>query len=200
MSDTVEQLARAFERFPGVGQRQTKRFVYYLLAAPASERAILSELIATLTKNVRQCSSCFRFWSGAGELCGYCSDRSRNNTLLMIVEKDQDIVALERTNTYRGHYFVLGGVLSLSGKGAVRGKELLRIVDDRLTHELQEIILAFSATSEGEHTADYIRELLTPYRSRIRISILGRGIATGNELEYLDAETLSGALINRKES
>jgi recombination protein RecR len=118
----------------------------------------------------------------------------------MIVEKDQDLLAVERAGTYRGRYFVLGGVLTLSGKGAIREKELIRIVEKRAAQGLSEIVLALSATSEGEHTADRIREVLAPLRERIRLSTLGRGLSTGSELEYSDAATLSGALQNRKEA
>ncbi len=124
----------------------------------------------------------------------------------MIVEKDQDLIAVERANAYRGRYFVLGGVLTLSGKGQIREHELVDRVEKRIKGEnpnkiaLKEIVLALSATNEGEHTADRIREVLTPLREHVTLSVLGRGLATGSELEYADAETLSGALQNRKET
>jgi recombination protein RecR len=124
----------------------------------------------------------------------------------MLVEKDQDLAAIERAGTYKGRYFVLGGVLTLSGKGAIREKELVRTIERRLAPSegrlasLKEVVLALSATSEGEHTADYVRQLLAPYRDQLKISTLGRGLATGSELEYSDAETLRAALSNRKES
>jgi recombination protein RecR len=95
---------------------------------------------------------------------------------------------------------VLGGVLILSGKGAIREKQLLRIIESRLKSGLKEVVLALSATSEGEHTSDHIRELLMSYRDHLKISELGRGLATGSELEYSDAETLRAALSNRKEA
>jgi recombination protein RecR len=118
----------------------------------------------------------------------------------MIIEKDQDLVAVERTGTYRGRYFVLGGVLTLSGKGAIRERDLIRVVEARANAGLSEIVLALSATSEGEHTADRVREVLAPLRGSILISELGRGLSTGSELEYADSTTLSAALQNRKET
>jgi recombination protein RecR len=118
----------------------------------------------------------------------------------MLVEKDQDLAAVERAGTYHGRYFVLGGVLTLSGKGVIREKELAKIVEKRLKQDLKEIVLALSATSEGEHTTDRIHELLAPYRNHLKISELGRGLATGSELEYSDPETLRAALTNRKET
>lgn len=199
--DHIDELARALTRLPGIGPRQGKRFVYYLLAAPATERAKLAELIASLGKDVRQCPECLRFYNGsAAKVCNYCSDHTRDDALLMLVEKDQDLAAVERAGTYRGRYFVLGGVLTLSGKGAIREKELLRVIEKRLKNSLKEVVLALSATSEGEHTADRVRVLLAPHRDHLRISELGRGLATGSELEYSDAETLRAALTNRKES
>ena len=198
--DRIDELAQALARLPGIGPRQGKRFVFYLLAASAAERAKLAELISSLGKEVRQCAECLRFYNGsAASICGYCSDTARDDTLLMLVEKDQDLAAVERAGTYRGRYFVLGGVLTLTGKGIIREKELLKVVEKRLKNNLKEIVLALSATSEGEHTADRVRELLAPYRDAVKISVLGRGLATGSELEYSDGETLRAALTNRKE-
>lgn len=199
--DHIDELAQALARFPGIGPRQSKRFVFYLLAAPATERSKLAELIISLGKEVRQCPECLRFYNGTtATVCNYCSDTKRDDAILMLVEKDQDLTAIERAGTYRGRYFVLGGVLTLTGKGAIREKELVRVVETRLKKNLKEIVLALSATSEGEHTADHIRELLMPYRDIVKTSILGRGLATGSELEYSDAETLRAALTNRKEA
>jgi recombination protein RecR len=200
MADRIEDLSRAFERFPGIGQRQAKRFVYHLLAAGAAERSRIADLIARLGDNVSQCSSCMRFANIQGALCSYCTDGARDDAMLMLVEKDQDLLAVERSNAYRGRYFVLGGVLTLSGKGAIRDRDLVRVVKERSEKGLSEIVLALSATSEGEHTADHVRDILEPLRGHIRLSTLGRGLATGTELEYSDAATLSGALQNRKET
>lgn len=198
--DRVEDLSRAFERFPGIGPRQAKRFVYHLLASSSYDRKVLSDLILRIGEDVQQCQECMRFWTGKGSLCNYCSDTSRNNAQLMLVEKDQDLMAIERANTYRGRYFVLGGVLTLSGKGTIRERELVERVERKSNEGLEEIIMALGATSEGEHTSDHIRELLGPLRGHIRLFTLGRGLATGSELEYADTETLSAAFANRKET
>lgn len=195
----IDDLAHAFERFPGIGPRQAKRFVYHLLAAGASDRARLARLIDSLGANVRQCVDCKRFAPGSSTSCNYCTDRLRDDSVLMVVEKDQDLAAIERAGTYKGRYFVLGGVLTLSGKGVIRERELLTAIEKRAAQGLAEVVLALSATSEGEHTTDHIRNLLAPLRERIRITLLGRGLSTGSELEYSDAETLRGALQNRKE-
>lgn len=205
--DHIDELARAFTKLPGIGPRQGKRFVFHLLASSQADRTQLAELIASLGKDVRQCPECMRFYNGSTMLvCNYCSDGKRDDTQLMLVEKDQDLTAVERAGTYKGRYFVLGGVLTLTGKGAIREKDLIRIIEKRMqTAErgqtsLKEVVLALSATSEGEHTTDHIRILLTPYRDHLKLSELGRGLATGSELEYSDAETLRAALTNRKET
>ena len=200
MADRIEDLARAFERFPGIGPRQARRFVYHLLSVTPADRSRLAELVEHISADVRQCAECMRYGNGGGPICNLCADPARSDAELLIVEKDQDLLAVERAGTYRGRYFVLGGVLTLSGKGVIREREFLRAVGAREKKGLKEIILALSATSEGENTADRLRELLLPYRERLRITTLGRGLSTGAELEYSDAETLSGALQNRKET
>jgi len=201
MRDRIEELSSAFNRFPGIGPRQAKRFVYHLLAVPQGDRNRLADLIANLGNDVRQCRLCLRFApTNADTLCNYCADQNRTDAMLMVIEKDQDLVAVERAGTYRGRYFVLGGVLTLSGKGAIRERDLIRVVEERAKTGLSEIVLALSATSEGEHTADRVREVLAPLRGSILISELGRGLATGSELEYADSATLSAALQNRKET
>ncbi len=196
----IDDLAQAFERFPGIGPRQAKRFVYHLLAQGAEERSRLAKLIDGIGSTVKQCAECKRFATGQGTSCFYCTDKSRDDSLLMVVEKDQDLAAIERAGMYKGRYFVLGGVLTLSGKGAIRERDLLTTIETRAAQGLSEVVLALSATSEGEHTADHLRTLLAPLRERIRLTLLGRGLATGSELEYSDAETLRGALQNRKET
>jgi recombination protein RecR len=201
MNDRIEELARAFERFPGIGPRQARRFVYHLLAAAPGDRNRLADLITKLGNDIRQCSMCMRFApTNSQGLCNYCADSARDDGLLMVVEKDQDVVAVERANAYKGRYFVLGGVLTLTGKGTIRERDLVRVVEMRTKSGLREIVLALSATSEGEHTADRVRELLAPLRGPITLSELGRGLATGSELEYSDPQTLSSALQNRKET
>lgn len=199
--NTIDDLAHALARLPGIGPRQAKRFVYYLLTVPAAERATLATLITDLGKNVRQCPDCMRYYPGVEVgLCTYCDNTRRDDSLLMLVEKDQDLAAIERAGTYKGRYFVLGGVLTLTGKGAIREKDLIRVLEKRIKNGLAEVVLALSATSEGEHTADHVRLMLAPYRNLIKTSILGRGLATGSELEYSDAETLRAALAGRKEA
>lgn len=200
MNDTIEALASAFQKFPGIGPRQAKRFVYHLLSTSSSERSALAGLITKLGKDISQCSMCMRFAPTSNKLCKQCADSTRDSSLLMVVEKDQDLQAVERAHAYKGYYFILGGVITLSGKGAIRERDLIRVVEARAKGGLLEIVLALSATSEGEHTTDRVKELLAPLQGKIKISELGRGLATGSELEYSDSKTLTSALQNRKET
>ena len=165
--DHIEELARALAKLPGIGPRQGKRFVYYLLSTPADERKRLAELVASLGKDVRQCSECLRFYNGGNTalICNYCSDKMRDDAVLMLVEKDQDLSAVESAGTYKGRYFVLGGVLTLSGKGAIREKELLKIIEKRLKNNLKNsslhyLRLARASTRPTEY-ASFSRRIAT---------------------------------------
>lgn len=200
MADTIEELGAAFQKLPGIGPRQAKRFVYYLLQAGAVDRKKLAELITVLGNDISQCSLCMRYAPTVQKLCKHCADESRDDALLMVVEKDQDLAAVERAHAYKGYYFVLGGHITLSGKGQIRERDLVRVVELRSKKGLSEIVLALSATSEGEHTKDRVRELLLPLQGKIKITELGRGLATGSELEYSDSQTLTSALHNRRET
>ncbi|MCW9054782.1 MAG: toprim domain-containing protein [Candidatus Pacebacteria bacterium] len=200
--NTIHKLTQLFTRFPGIGPRQAGRFVYFLLASPQSYRNELVELIRTLKEETKVCPSCMRFHSGQGELCTVCADSSRDASSLMLVEKDVDLDNIERTGSYTGRYFVIGGtvpILDKTPERSIREKELLEVVKERTGEGLKEIILAFSVNAEGENTVNHVRRLLTPLlqQHKIRLSTLGRGLSTGSELEYSDSETIKSALKNR---
>jgi recombination protein RecR len=119
----------------------------------------------------------------------------------MIVEKDVDFENIERAGTYKGYYFILGGTLSLLERksGTIRAEELKKTVKDRAKEGLEEVVLALSASPDGEHTTLAVREILSPLAKEhsFKISMLGRGLSTGLELEYSDPETIKNALKNR---
>lgn len=194
--DAIDRLAQLFEKFPGIGPRQAQRFVQYLLRSSPSVRREVIESIRELGSNVHQCPECMCFSAGEKGLCGVCADKARDTSLLCVVATDADLLALERSHTYRGRYFVLGGLISLASEklNGLRLKELRVSIPKR--SELKEIILAFPANPEGDATAIRVREELMP--SGIKITKLGRGLSTGSELEYADPDTLKSALDNRK--
>jgi len=113
MSDPIDRLAHIFEKFPGIGPRQAQRFVHYLLRSSPSLRRELVESLRDLSSTVHQCPECLRHSSAKG-MCVICSDSRRDSALLAVVASDADLMALERSRTYRGMYFVLGGMISLS--------------------------------------------------------------------------------------
>ena len=202
MGDPIERLSALFERFPGIGPRQAQRFVQFLLrSSPAIRREFITS-VQELGSSVHQCPECMRFSSGEKGLCSICSNKERDFSLLAVVASDADLLALERSHTYRGRYFVLGGLLSLASEktNGLRIKELSGSVPKRTKVGLKEIILAFPANPEGDATAIRVREEIAPVAKEnvIKVSTLGRGLSTGSELEYADPDTLKSALDNRK--
>lgn len=194
-----EKLIEIFLKFPGIGPRQAKRFAYFLAGQDTKFLKDFAELVLEIKRDIKQCNSCFRFY--VGHQCDICSNLGRDKNLLMIVEKDVDLENIEKSGIYNGKYFVLGGTLSLTNNhvGKLRFKELFNKTEKE---KLQEIIIATSATMEGENTARYIEKILEPLRQAqskpIKITRLGRGLSTGTELEYIDSETMGNALKNRR--
>jgi len=200
---SFEKLIQHFERFPGIGSRQARRFAQHLLNSEDSTIKELSGLIAHIKTTVTQCTSCYRFFSqnGSGNVCTICCDAERDHTKLMVVEQDSDVQSVERSGTYDGLYFVLGGTVPLldsSDGSKVRGGALKHIVEER-TEILKEIILAFAVNPDGENTTRFVETLLKDIKERHKIAIsqLGRGLSTGSELEYADPETIKNAFQNR---
>lgn len=203
--NSIEKLTELFRGFPGIGPRQAKRFVYHLLGQQPSYLERFVRLVGDIKREVCVCSSCFRLFNDSGKaaLCRICSDDGRDQSVVMVVEKDIDLESMERSRAYNGLYFVLGGTVAILEKEpekTVRSEELLTHLEKSLKKAgLKEIILAFSVNAEGENTAEYIASILKPLQEKngFKISTLGRGLSTGSEVEYADSETLRSALKNR---
>jgi len=198
--DPIERLTALFEKFPGIGPRQAQRFVQFLLRSSPAGRRELVEAVQSLSGAVHQCEHCMRFHGGSGKVCSLCSNPQRDPQYLAVVSSDADLSALEKSGTYRGFYFVLGGTISLASEktSGLRVKQLLAAIPERTASGLKEIILAFPANPEGDATTIKIREELSATNKDIRITALGRGLSTGSELEYADPETIKSALESRK--
>jgi recombination protein RecR len=197
--DEIESLARLFEKFPGIGPRQAKRFVYALLRADASYRTELVERISKLARGVTRCTLCGRFMAhGASSKCSICNDTARNQKLLMIVLKDADIESFEITAVFQGTYLVLGTLAPLTED--TLSTNLKNALKRRLAAAtVSEIVLALPVTTDGEHTASLVRSALsTLITEGTTIATLGRGLSTGSELEYADPQTLRNAFTLRK--
>ncbi len=202
--DIIDKLAEVFKEFPGIGERQARRFVYFLMSRSPAYSENLSSLVLDLKKEITQCRECFRFFiakKGTEKLCEICGNVNTDPSTLMIVEKDSDFESIKKSGVYHGKYFILGGlvpVVEKTTKSRVRIEELKKKISS--SDELKEVILAFSISPQGDHTDQYVREQIKEIcdKQNIKISSLGKGLSTGTELEYSDNDTLKNALKNRQ--
>ncbi|MDP2642066.1 MAG: toprim domain-containing protein [bacterium] len=199
--NSIDKLSEMFSRFPGIGPRQAKRFVYFLLSRNGDYTGELVKAVQELKKEIIQCSECMRFFAKNGhttKLCSICSDDTRDSSMLMIVPRDIDFEAVEKSGSYNGYYFILGGVVPILEKEPakkIRISNLEARIKKGLESGLKEIILAMNANLDGENTAEFIKQ---KYQGLTLIfSTLGRGLSTGAELEYADPETLKNAFLHR---
>jgi recombination protein RecR len=203
--NSIEKLIKIFSEFPGIGPKQARRFVYFLINKNESYIDEIKNEITELRKGVSSCSDCKRYFfpkHDAQTLCSICLDKNRDASILMIVSRDIDLENVEKSNNFNGKYFVLGGLVPILDKNPeqrIRLKELLALVSRMSDKGLKEIILGLDANSEAEYTANILKSSLSPITTKysIKISELGRGLSTGTELEYSDPETIKNALKNR---
>lgn len=196
-SKSIQKLIDLFAKFPTVGPRTAARFVFYLLKTKKEDVDKLIFAISNLKKNVKTCSLCFNSFEAERETCEICSNPGRDKSLLCVVEKQTDLIAIEKTKKYKGFYFVLGGTVAPLRKKDVkklRIEELKKRV--KKDPQIKEIILATNPNTEGRATALYLERVFKPLNKKI--TRLGRGLPVGGELEYADEETLSSALEGRK--
>ena len=177
------------------------RFAYFVAVADERYARELTDEIANVRKNVRRCGRCFALSESiVGGLCPVCSDPTRDKSLLLVVEKDADRDRFMQSRTYAGSYFVLGGLAPAIEKNAaahIRISELARLVAKESGDQLREVILALSSTPDGERTETILLAELKKTSGSLSVSVLGKGLSTGTEIEYSDADTLSHALKSR---
>jgi recombination protein RecR len=191
----VQSLVDELGRLPGIGPKSAQRIAFYLLKAAPEDAKRLARAVVEANERVSWCRRCFNF--AEGELCVYCRDDRRDSSLLCVVEEPRDIVAVERTQEYRGRYHVLLGAISpIEGIGPdqLKVKELLARVNDE---GVKEVILATNPNIEGEATAMYLARLLKPLG--LRVTRIASGLPVGGDLEYADEVTLGRALEGRRE-
>ena len=193
-SPSISNLIQAFAKFPGIGPRSAERMVFYLLKCPTPEARRMAELIMRVKEQTFFCEKCFNL--SEGRQCHVCVDDARNRKQILVVEDPKDVAAFEKAGVYKGLYHVLLGHLSPQdgiGPEDIRLKELIeRIHKDGI----EELILATSARSEGEATANYIAELLAD--RPVRVTRIARGIPVGHPLEFADQATLARAFEGRQ--
>lgn len=199
MPQSLQRLIDLLSELPGIGPRQARRMVQFLLRADTSFTKNLTAAILSAREHVAQCNTCFRFDEISDDgMCSLCADHKRDAALLMVVEKDVDIDGVEASSAYHGHYFVLGSLFSL-GRGRKQAVEPRTEALKKRIKGVDEVILAFSTTPEGDYTAQELKKTLREVFPQLRVTLLARGLSLGAEIEYADHETLRSALRGRSE-
>ena len=193
-SSTVQELIEQLGRLPGIGPKSAQRVAFYLLKAPTEDAVRLSRAIVDAKERVSFCDRCFNLSEG-GDECAICRDPRREERMVCVVEDSQDIVAIERTQEFRGRYHVLQGAFSpIDGVGVdqLRVKELMTRVGEE---DIEEVIIATNPNLEGEATAALLAKYLKPMG--LKVSRIASGLPVGGDLEYADELTLGRALEGR---
>ena len=191
----LAKLVGEFEKLPGIGPKSAQRLAFHILRIPEEEARTLAEAVLEVKQQIRQCPVCFNFTDQ--ERCDVCTDPKRDRSVVCVVSEPRDVVAMEKTNEYRGMYHVLGGVISpMDGIGP----ELLKIRElvNRINEGgIKEVILATNPTIEGDTTAMYIAGLLKPLD--VHVTRIAHGMPVGGDMDYADQATLIQALQWRRE-
>jgi len=191
----LAKLVAEFEKLPGIGPKSAQRLAFHILRSSEDEARRLAEAITEVKSRITLCSVCFNFTES--QTCAICCDPKRDRSMLCVVAEPRDLVAMEKTNEYRGLYHVLGGVISpMDGIGP----EMLKIreLTSRLGQDdVKEVILATNPTIEGDTTAMYLAGLLKPLG--VKVTRIAHGVPVGGDLDYADQATLIQALEWRRE-
>ncbi len=192
-STLLENAVNEFAKLPGIGKKSALRLVLHLLRQDEGKVALFTDTILKLRQEVTYCNICNNI--SDFDMCEICSDASRNSSLVCVVENIKEVIAIEKTDQFKGLYHVLGGIISpIDGIGP-SDLEIASLVDRVKSGKIKEVVLALSATMEGDTTNFYIFRKLQPYNTKI--SIIARGVSIGDEIEYADEVTLGRSIINR---
>ena len=192
-SQLLEKAVSEFSRLPGIGRKTALRLVLWMLRQDDADIEQFTEAIAAMKHEVKYCHQCHNI--SDADTCPICADKRRDASLVCVVENVQDVMAIENTMQYNGLYHVLGGLISpMDGIGPSELK-IDSLVERVAQGGIAEVILALSSTMEGDTTNFYIFRKLAPYD--VKVSIIARGIAVGNEIEYTDEVTLGRSITNR---
>lgn len=190
----IEQLIERLIKLPGIGRRSAERIVSYMLSAPKEEIRLLAQAIFRVKERVRLCRMCNNL--SEEEFCVVCRDSRRRKDIICIVEKPQDVTAIEKAGGFQGTYHVLMGAISpLEGKGP-QDLRLDGLIERIRNQGVKEVVIATDADTEGETTALYLAKLIRPLG--VVVSRIGLGIPVGSNLEYVDTATLSKSLESRR--
>lgn len=192
----LERLVKSLSSLPGIGAKTATRLALTILRKPASDAREMAAALSELHASIRLCSRCMAF--SETDPCSVCSDQRRDASLVCVVEQPADLMAIEKTDHYRGHYHILHGVLSPVdgiGPGELKVKELISRID---SGDVKEVLIATSSTVPGEATASYLIDTLN--RFSIRLTRLACGIPMGMDIKYADQHTLARAIESRSEA
>lgn len=192
--ESVNDLIEDIRQLPGVGRKTATRYAYWLINQDQSYLTKLAKEIHGIKSLVRQCNICFN--TAEGDICSICANSVRDIGSICIVEHAEDILQLERIAVFHGRYHVLGGVIDPLKGSQPEDLHIPELLERIKKEHVQDIILATSPTAQGDRTAQYIRQQLKSFKGNI--SSLGRGLANGTLLEYVDQDTLIAAFQNRK--
>lgn len=192
-SALLEKAVAEFSKLPGIGRKTALRLVLHLLRQTGDEVDGFAEAITTMRHEVKHCQVCHNI--SDTDICPICSDARRDATTICVVENIQDVMAIENTQQFHGLYHVLGGIISPMDGIGPNDLEIATLVERVGSGQVQEVILALSPTMEGDTTNFYISRKLAPYS--VQLSVIARGIAVGDELEYADEVTLGRSILNR---
>ena len=194
-SPSLSRLVQELNRLPGIGPKSAQRLAYYIIRLPDDDAYALADAVTSVKQNIIFCEECQNLTDASP--CQVCSDPRRDRTTICVVEEPLDVLAMERTRSYRGLYHVLHGVISpINGVGPDQLK--LKELFNRLSRvDISEMVVATNPTLEGEATAMYIRRHQS--REDIKITHLARGLPVGGSLEYTDETTLTRAFQGRQE-
>ena len=187
------RLVAELQKLPGIGQRSAQRLAFHLLRAEDSDAEALSAAIREVKEKVGLCEVCFNL--AEGPRCRICSDASRDQALICVVEEPSDVIPIERTHEYRGVYHVLGGALSPIDGIDPEDLRISELLERARSNGVTEVVLATNPTTTGEATALHIAEAL---RGDVSVTRLASGLPVGADLEHADEVTLGKALAGRQ--
>ncbi len=192
-SKLLENAVNEMSQFPGIGKRTALRLVLHLLKQPTEQTKHLAQALQNFRSEIKLCNNCHNI--SDVEICEICNNPKRNSEIICVVEDIRDVMAIEQTSQFRGHYHVLGGKISpIEGVGP-QNLTIESLVNKVKNNQVTEVIFALSSTMEGDTTNFYIYRQLQDFE--VKLSTIARGISVGDELEYADEVTLGRSILNR---
>ncbi|MCH7624736.1 MAG: recombination protein RecR [Chloroflexi bacterium] len=191
----VARLVDEFHKLPGIGPKSAQRLTYYMIRMPEEDARSLADAIVAVKERIILCSQCFNITES--DLCGICSSPTRDRSRICVVEEALDVLAMERTHSYKGLYHVLHGVISPMNGIGPEDLKIAPLLERLKGNEVEEVILATNPNLEGEATSMYVHRLIEPLG--MRITRPARGLPVGGDLEYADEVTLAHAIEGRQD-